>query len=82
MSAPAPFTTGQVEAIKAWQACTWVHPLTCANRGDGDHVVTTDLGVLEVDIDGLFCPSCDYTQKWVPENCVRPLPPDPFAPLR
>lgn len=61
-----PFTKEQVRNLKIWQEAYWVHPYTCPNRGDGQHtdVKDRDLGTLEVSVDGLRCPDCDYTQLW------------------
>lgn len=50
--------------LQEWQDSPLVHPYTCPNRGDGNHVETRDLGVLEVTGEGtLKCPSCGYTQE-------------------
>jgi hypothetical protein len=39
------------------------HPLTCANRGDGQHGREGgDLGLLVATPDGWICPHCGYTQ--------------------
>jgi len=50
-----------LEKVRAWQACEYVHPLTC---GHGCHTnlepVVQDNGVI------LVCPDCDYTQDWIP----------------
>lgn len=83
----APFSIADRSAIRAWQACEWVHPLTCGsgNRGDAAHVAGTrhrrdkDEGLLRVDGDGLYCMDCDYRQTWVPAICVQPMPRNPFA---
>jgi hypothetical protein len=62
-------TTGKTEqdriyaAVQTWQACPWLHPLTC--RKDSAHAA------LEPRMDGerviLVCPDCDYQQFDIPE---------------
>lgn len=76
----APFTPVQVFRLRIWQETPWVHPFTCANRGDGKH--RTDTGVLVPTGDGWICPDCDYTQNWAHDFMAdRPIPPNPFANL-
>jgi hypothetical protein len=60
----APFTPEQVAALNTYQANGRTHPYTCANRGDGRHRTTTDLGVLVATAAGWVCRDCDYTQDW------------------
>lgn len=52
--------------MREWQASHMVHPYTCPNRGDGQHVDNgRDLGVLTViDDTHLICDSCGYEQFW------------------
>lgn len=60
--------------IQAWQACPWVHPLTCGN--DSRH---EPLAPRVVDRDVILaCPSCDYIQRHVPAMLSGP-PPNPLA---
>ena len=48
------------------------HPLTCPNRGDGNHrEIGGDLGMLVPTRRGLICPFCDYVQTG-----YIPMPPD------
>lgn len=62
-----PLTDAQVDALKEWQACGWVHPLTCC-----DHVSMVPTR------EGLVCPKCDYVQTDVPKFVLDGLPPDPM----
>lgn len=57
-----PFTDEQVKNIQRYQTIGYVHEMTCG----GEHISSA---ILMVDNDGLFCPYCDYKQKWVP-SCV------------
>lgn len=79
----APFTPNQVERLTQWQETPWVHPFTCANRGDGQHRTTTDTGVLVPTTGGWTCPDCDYTQDWAHAYMAdEPTPRNPFELLQ
>lgn len=50
-------------AIKKYQSCPFVHPLTCGN--DSGHDLLK--GIVIKGKVMLICPDCDYTQNWIPE---------------
>lgn len=51
------------ESLEEWQESPMVHPYTCPNRDDGNHLETRDLGVLTVvGLRDLKCDTCGYTQ--------------------
>lgn len=64
----------EIQAINELQTGTpspyfWerVHPMTCPNRGDGDHGDDcVDKGVLVATHDGMVCPYCGHTQQPIP----------------
>lgn len=67
------FTKEQVAALEEYQRGEgrWgkpfarMHPFTCGNRGDGNHVANAvDLGALVPTVRGWICPFCDYRQDW------------------
>ncbi len=61
----AKWTPEQVETLKLYQRCQFVHPYTCPNRTDLPHTHTNgDLGQLRPTEDGLVCDDCDYVQTW------------------
>ena len=72
MRIDAPFSPDQVQRLNEWRAAPGVHPFTCANRGDGDHRRTTDLGVLVATVDGWICPDCSCTQRWAHQSMTEP----------
>lgn len=53
-----------LEAIKKYQSCPFVHPLTCGNDSQTH-------GLLKgIEIKGkviLICPDCEYKQDWIPD---------------
>jgi hypothetical protein len=52
-----------MEAIRKYQNCDYLHPLTCGN--DSRHAL-----LKPIEKDGkiiLVCPDCDYVQNWHPE---------------
>lgn len=67
----APFPPAVVEALRAWQQCPWVHPLTCGGFG------CEWRGPLLVIEDGLYCEKCGTLHEASPAVCVGPLPPSP-----
>ena len=52
----APFTEEEKRLIQRWQECGLVHELTCA---------WCSAVLIPMD-EYLACPSCDFTQNWVP----------------
>lgn len=52
------FTEDQVASINAYQREAPFHPFTCGNNHDGERELVAT-------VDGLHCPTCDYTQDWV-----------------
>ena len=74
-----PWTDEQVIALNTFQQADQFHPFTCANRGDGKHIYTSDYGILIATTDGWGCPSCDYTQDWAHAWMAEPLPPSIWA---
>ena len=55
----------KIEAIKKWQECDFVHPLTCGKDiCDGILLPVEDKIVGDII---LICPICDYSQVYVPE---------------
>lgn len=62
---PAPWTAEQVQNLLDFQQANYMHPFTCANRGDGSHIIVFgDLGTLVPTVRGWVCLCCDYTQDW------------------
>ena len=55
----APFSEDTISKIEKYQSYHLVHPLTCGNDSCRDDLYATK--------DSLCCPSCDYTQDWVPD---------------
>jgi hypothetical protein len=68
------YTPEQIAAVAAWQAASWVHPLTCGQRQG--HPEGGD--VLIPRADGLYCPTCDYYQARIPNVCLGGPPPNPW----
>lgn len=66
-----PWTDEQVEKLREWQACGWVHPFTCCRH-------TT----MEVEPDGFHCPDCKRVQKWAHSFMLDGAPPNPLDQLR
>ena len=66
----AVWTPHQVARLKRWQACSWVHPLTCG----GDHGTQGDR-VLTVAPDGVVCRKCGYRQTHVIVGMLEHEPP-------
>jgi hypothetical protein len=61
----APWTEEQVKSLNEYQRAAWMHPFTCANRGQGFHPWRRgDRGVLTATVNGWICDDCDYTQNW------------------
>jgi hypothetical protein len=57
----------KIEAVKAWQNNTSIHPLTCGK--DSKHK-----GLIPVEKDGeviLKCPDCGYIQKCIPDAVLQ-----------
>lgn len=61
-----PWKPEEVEALNLYQQAGVMHPFTCANRTDGNHIEREgeDLGLLVATADGWVCKDCDYTQYW------------------
>lgn len=57
-NANAPFNERQRRAIQRWQDRGDVHPLTCP--------VNSTHAEMAVREDGIYCPTCGATQRWVP----------------
>lgn len=76
----APWTDEQVAALNRWQACDWVHPFTCGNRGDQDHEHTGG-DILVATNAGWQCTSCDYTQNWAHDFMLK-LPENPLSGMK
>lgn len=75
-----PFTSDQVEILAHNQTCGFVHPFTCANRGDGDHrEAYGDKGALIATVRGWICPFCDYTQDWAHGHMMAAKAENPFS---
>ena len=57
----APWSSGQVAALNAFQECGGMHPFTCGNLH-----ASGQSPVLEASSSGWFCPdpACDYRQDW------------------
>ena len=55
----APFTPDQVANINEFQRTGYMHPFTCPGHEGGG------ARELAAEKEGLFCPGCDYRQKWV-----------------
>lgn len=66
----APFSDEQVEGLRRWQTCGYVHEFTCCK-----HVT------MDVETRGFVCPECGRVQTWAHAFMVNP-PPDPFALIR
>lgn len=82
----APFTPEQVEVLKLWQACDWVHPFTCGgDRSDQAHQDYAklhnlrDTGILVPSTTGWTCPVCGYTQDWAWDGMTKGAPSNPIA---
>lgn len=66
------WTQEQVDALNRYQQ-GYMHPFTCANRGDGNHpTVGGDHGILTATVDGWICNHCDYTQDWAHDFMLDP----------
>lgn len=63
----SPFNEQQIRILKYYQSCEFLHPFTCGNDHDGQKV-------LIITKDGWKCPSCDYTQDWVPSFIFNIIP--------
>jgi len=62
------FTKESVKNLWENQFNRRMHPYTCLNRGDGNHIeIGSDLGMLIPTIYGWICPFCNYTQNWAHE---------------
>lgn len=69
----APLSDEEIATFRAWQRSSYVHPLTCANRGDGNHPEgSRDRGILNVTDDGklVYCEWCAYVQVTIPSYVV------------
>lgn len=76
----APFTEQQIANLVTWQQSECVHPYTCPNRSDPGHITSDrDHGMLDVNANGLHCPTCNYTQQWA-HDAIAPT--NPFTTLR
>lgn len=75
----APFNKEQIEKIKAFQNCGWLHPLTCC--GEGECLRNNNDGILIPDEEGLTCPCGEYGQNYVPAFVLSDLPEEPFKDL-
>lgn len=53
-----------IAKVRAWQAAGFVHELTC--RNDSRHAALEAREVANGAV-VLFCPTCDYAQKHIPE---------------
>jgi transcriptional regulator with XRE-family HTH domain len=82
---PTLWTRAQCDKLNEWQACDWVHPFTCGNRGNRAHKAfaeaagASDTGILIATPDGWRCAACDYTQDWAHGFMFYGAPPHPFA---
>lgn len=60
-------TPDEVVRCNQYQTAGTYHPMTCPNRGDGEHREWNgDLGALVATVRGWECPFCDYRQRWTP----------------
>lgn len=66
---PTPWTPAQARALNIYQQRGWMHPFTCRNRGDGNHMGEGELFALE---SGWVCLYCDYIQDWAWEFMFDP----------
>jgi len=57
----------KIEAIKKYQECDYVHPLTCGN--DSSHELLKPLQIAGKLC--LICPSCDYVQEYIPDSVYQ-----------
>lgn len=72
---PAMLSPEIVARINEYQRRFDCHPLTCINRGDGNHYNDGhDTGVLVATIYGIICPSCGRIQTDVPAIVLDPPP--------
>lgn len=63
-----PFTDEQVNGLRRWQKCGWVHEFTCC-----DHAT------MEVSRHGFLCPKCGNLQDWAWDYMADgPPAPTPF----
>lgn len=53
----------KIAAIKEWQNCPYVHPLTCGNNSLHENLVPIEIKGKIV----LICPECDYQQTHIPD---------------
>jgi hypothetical protein len=52
-----------LQAIKKYQSCPFVHPLTCGKDSNHENLKGIELKGKVI----LICPDCDYRQEWVPD---------------
>jgi len=58
-----------IQRIKEWQACDYVHSLTCGN--DSSHELLIPEYNSKDDSVQLRCPSCDYIQTNIPDAVLK-----------
>jgi dihydrofolate reductase len=68
----APWPDDLVVALNDAQHNGTIHPFTCPHRNDGQHLWTSDLGVLVATRDGWLCASCPYRQDWALTGLASP----------
>jgi hypothetical protein len=78
-----PWSAEQVDKLREWQSCGWVHPFTCPDHGDKAHQryreETGSPDALLADEHGWICEWCGYTQDWAHAFMLDGAPPHPLA---
>jgi len=79
----APLDASQIDLINRLQAGVVpspTYPLTCPNAKDGQHAFAAGyVGVLVAQRRGLVCPTCGYTQSWLPASVLACTQREPLA---
>lgn len=60
----APFSIDEIERFRNIQLSSYLHPYTCGVEDRMDEVHKEKGSILDINEDGLFCPSCGYSQNW------------------
>ena len=55
--------TKLLNAIRKYQSCPFVHPLTCGNNSEHENLKGIEIKGKVI----LICPDCEYKQEWIPD---------------
>ena len=66
---PVPPKTNKekIEAIKRWQNCEYVHPLTCDNDSNHKLLIAKEINKEVI----LICKDCNYKQNFIPDPVLK-----------